>query len=54
MKLTNRLIRSYALYTLGFLLFIYVMWRIERTTGPGVWIGYVFLCVPIAVYALIG
>lgn len=41
MKLTNRLIRSYALYTLGFLLFIYVMWRIERTTGPGVWIGYV-------------
>ncbi|MGP8440022.1 sodium:solute symporter family protein [Paraburkholderia fungorum] len=54
MKLTNRLIRSYALYTLGFLLFIYVMWRIERTTGPGVWIGYVFLFVPIAVYAVIG
>src|SRR6266702_211507 len=54
MKLTNRLIRSYAFYTLGFLLFIYVMWRIERTTGPGVWIGYVFLFVPIAVYAVIG
>ena len=54
MKLTNRLIRYYALYTLGFLLFIYVMWRIERTTGPGVWIGYVFLFVPIAVYAVIG
>ncbi|RDK01633.1 sodium:solute symporter family protein [Paraburkholderia lacunae] len=54
MKLTHRLIRSYALYTLGFLLFIYVMWRIERTTGPGVWIGYVFLFVPIAVYAVIG
>ncbi|AFT85262.1 sodium:solute symporter family protein [Paraburkholderia phenoliruptrix] len=54
MKLTNRLIRSYAFYTLGFLLFIYVMWRIERTTGPGMWIGYVFLFVPIAVYAVIG
>ncbi|HEX3379484.1 MAG TPA: cation acetate symporter, partial [Paraburkholderia sp.] len=54
MKLTHRLIRSYALYTLGFLLFIYVMWRIERSTGPGVWIGYVFLFVPIAVYAVIG
>ncbi|MFP3567852.1 sodium:solute symporter family protein [Paraburkholderia sp. SIMBA_030] len=54
MKLTHRLIRSYAFYTLGFLLFVYVMWRIERTTGPGVWIGYVFLFVPIAVYAVIG
>jgi cation/acetate symporter len=54
MKLTNRLIVSYALYTLGFLLFIFVMERIERVTGPGMWIGYVFLFVPIAVYAVIG
>ncbi|SPB18519.1 transport related membrane protein [Caballeronia novacaledonica] len=54
MKLTNRLILSYALYTLGFLLFIFLMERIERTTGPGMWIGYVFLFVPIAVYAVIG
>ncbi|NIF80483.1 cation acetate symporter [Paraburkholderia sp. Cy-641] len=53
-RLTHRLIRSYAFYTLGFLLFVYVMWRIERRTGPGVWIGYVFLFVPIAVYAVIG
>ena len=30
------------------------MWRIEHVTGPGVWIGYVFLFVPIAVYAVIG
>jgi cation/acetate symporter len=52
--LTHRLIRSYAFYTLGFLAFIYVMWRIENVTGPGVWIGYVFLFVPIAVYAVIG
>ena len=54
MTLTHRLIRSYAFYTLGFLAFIYVMWRIEKVTGPGVWIGYVFLFVPIAVYAVIG
>jgi cation/acetate symporter len=54
MTLTHRLIRSYALYTLGFLAFIYVMWRIEEVTGPGVWIGNVFLFVPIAVYAVIG
>jgi cation/acetate symporter len=54
MKLAHRLIRSYALYTLGFLAFVYVMWRIELSTGPGMWIGYVFLFVPIAVYAVIG
>ncbi|GJH15223.1 MULTISPECIES: sodium:solute symporter family protein [Caballeronia] len=54
MKLTNRLILYYTLYTLGFLLFIFLMERIERTTGPGMWIGYVFLFVPIAVYAVIG
>jgi cation/acetate symporter len=54
MTLTHRLIRSYVLYTLAFLVFIYVMWRIEQVTGPGVWIGYVFLFVPIAVYAVIG
>ncbi|NLP62557.1 sodium:solute symporter family protein [Paraburkholderia sacchari] len=54
MRLAHRLIRSYALYTLGFLGFIFVMWRIELATGPGMWIGYVFLFVPIAVYAVIG
>ncbi|WP_323123435.1 sodium:solute symporter family protein [Burkholderia alba] len=52
--LTNRLIRAYALYTVGFLAFVLLLWRIERATGPGVWIGYVFLFVPIAVYAVIG
>ncbi|HTH62805.1 MAG TPA: VC_2705 family sodium/solute symporter [Paraburkholderia sp.] len=54
MRLAHRLIRSYALYTLGFLAFVFVMWRIELKTGPGMWIGYVFLFVPIAVYAVIG
>ncbi|WP_186100252.1 sodium:solute symporter family protein [Burkholderia gladioli] len=52
--LTSRLIRAYACYTLGFLAFVALLWRIERATGPGVWIGYVFLFVPIAVYAVIG
>ncbi|UOB54560.1 cation acetate symporter [Burkholderia pyrrocinia] len=52
--LTHRLIRACALYTLGFLGFVLLMWRIERATGSGVWIGYVFLFVPIAVYAVIG
>lgn len=52
--LTHRLIRAYALYTLGFLGFVLLLSRIERATGSGVWIGYVFLFVPIAVYAVIG
>ncbi|MBI0327848.1 sodium:solute symporter family protein [Burkholderia plantarii] len=52
--MTRRLIRAYACYTIGFLAFVLLLWRIERTTGPGVWIGYVFLFVPIAVYAVIG
>jgi cation/acetate symporter len=54
MRLSHRLIRSYTLYALGFLAFVFVMWRIELATGPGMWIGYVFLFVPIAVYAVIG
>ncbi|MEQ5837854.1 cation acetate symporter [Paraburkholderia acidicola] len=54
MKLAHRLVRSYTIYTFGFLFFIFVMWRIELSTGPGMWIGYVFLFVPIAVYAVIG
>lgn len=39
--LTNRLVRAYALYTIGFAAFVLLLWRIERATGPGVWIGYV-------------
>ncbi|WP_109481366.1 sodium:solute symporter family protein [Paraburkholderia sp. C35] len=54
MKLAHRLVRSYSLYTLGFFGFIYLLWRIEAVSGPGMWIGYVFLFVPIAVYAVIG
>jgi cation/acetate symporter len=54
MTLTARLLRSYAIYAAGFLAFVYLLWLIERRAGPGVWIGYVFLFVPIAVYATIG
>jgi cation/acetate symporter len=54
MKLVSRLVRAYALYTLGFLVFLYLMWRVERAIGAGAWVGYVFLFLPIAVYAVIG
>ena len=54
MKLVNRLARAYALYAAAFFVFIYLMWRIERTIGAGPWVGYVFLFLPIAVYAVIG
>jgi cation/acetate symporter len=54
MKLVNRLAHAYALYTIGFFIFIYVMWRVERSIGAGPWVGYVFLFLPIAVYAVIG
>lgn len=51
---TQRLLRNYALFTIGFLVFIAVLARIEQDNGSGVWIGYVFLFITIAVYALIG
>ncbi len=54
MKLVNRLARAYAFYTIGFFLFIYTMWRVEKAIGAGPWVGYVFLFLPIAVYAVIG
>jgi cation/acetate symporter len=54
MKLVGRLSKAYAFYTVGFFVFIYLMWRIERALGAGPWVGYVFLFLPIAVYAVIG
>ncbi|PMS33853.1 cation/acetate symporter [Trinickia symbiotica] len=54
MKLVNRLARAYAFYTIGFFVFIYTMWRVENAIGAGPWVGYVFLFLPIAVYAIIG
>ncbi|MEJ0004023.1 MAG: sodium:solute symporter family protein [Pararobbsia sp.] len=54
MNETQKLLRNYALFTLGFLAFIAVLAHIEKTHGPGIWIGYLFLFLTIAVYALIG
>ena len=44
----------YLLFTAGFLLFVYFLGLVEKTSGPGIWLGYVFLFVTIAVYASIG
>jgi len=44
----------YLLFTVGFLLFIYFLGLLERTSGSGIWLGYVFLFVTIAIYASIG
>ncbi len=44
----------YLLFTAGFLLFVYFLGLVEKNSGPGIWLGYVFLFVTIAVYASIG
>jgi cation/acetate symporter len=44
----------YLLFTAGFLLFVYFLGLLERTSGSGIWLGYVFLFVTIAIYASIG
>lgn len=53
-RFRRRLFVYYGLYTAGLLLFIVMMGAIERVRGPGVWLGYVFLFVTIAIYACIG
>jgi len=54
MTRTQRLIRNYTLYAAGFYGIVYLLEIIEQNTGPGVWVGYVFLFVTIAIYAVIG
>ena len=44
----------YLLFTVGFLLFIFFLGLLEGTSGSGLWLGYVFLFVTIAIYAIIG
>lgn len=51
---SQRLIRNYALYTAAFYGTVYLLAQIERSSGPGVWVGYIFMFVTIAVYAVIG
>jgi len=44
----------YLLFTVGFLLFVFFLGLLEETSGSGLWLGYVFLFVTIAIYASIG
>jgi len=44
----------YLLFTAGFLLFVYFLGLLEEVSGSGIWLGYVFLFVTIAIYASIG
>jgi cation/acetate symporter len=43
----------YLLFTAGFLLFVYFLGLLEQASGSGIWLGYVFLFVTIAIYASI-
>lgn len=54
MSLTRRLTRYYLYYTAGFVAFVVMVGLLEQTYGAGVWVGYVFLFVTIAIYAIIG
>lgn len=51
---TKKISFYYLLFTAGFLFFIYSMSLIEQRGGSGIWLGYVFLFVTIAIYASIG
>jgi cation/acetate symporter len=44
----------YLLFTVGFLLFVFFLGLLEEASGSGLWLGYVFLFVTIAIYASIG
>lgn len=51
---TDNLGRIYGTYTLGFLGFTVLLGVLEQFGVPDVWIGYLFVFMTIAVYALIG
>jgi cation/acetate symporter len=51
---TKKLGLYYLLFTAGFLLFVYLLGSVEEKNGSGIWLGYVFLFVTIAIYASIG
>ncbi len=44
----------YLLFTAGFLFLIYSLSLVEEDSGPGLWLGNIFLFVTIAIYASIG
>src|SRR5512145_3273328 len=51
---TAQLRRSYALYSVSFLVFIVTLGVLERYGMPPRWIGYAFLFLTIVLYATIG
>jgi len=54
MTRSQRLIRNYVAYAAAFYGMVYLLAQIEQSSGPGVWVGYAFLFVTIAIYAVIG
>ena len=54
MTSNTRLVRNYLSFTVGLALFTWIVYRLEQAFGAGVWIGYVFLFMTIALYAVIG
>jgi cation/acetate symporter len=53
-KFSRRLTRYYALYTIGFVLFLLALAILEREGFPRIWIGYLFIFSTIVLYAGIG
>ena len=50
----TQLKKYYLWYTWGFLLFVALLWALERFGLPKVWIGYTFMFATIGLYAGIG
>jgi len=50
----RRLARYYSMYTIGFIVFLFVIAILEHEGFPRVWIGYIFMFSTIVVYAVIG
>ena len=51
---SRRLFRYYTLYTIGFIVFLFVVTILEHEGFPRNWIGYLFMFSTIVVYAIIG
>ncbi len=50
----DQLKKYYRLYTWGLLLFVAMLWALERAGLPRIWIGYTFMFATIGLYAGIG
>ena len=51
---SSRLSQYYAVYTIGFILFLIALTILEKEGFPRLWIGYLFMFTTIVVYAAIG